>query len=203
VDAPGANQAQITVSWPSPGASAPDAPAYALAFRALAGGFASRVNLRLRERDGLTYRVEGTEDDGRSEVELAVDPARLPEALVALAAELDAARAGLTDAEVDASRRQVWAAGAAEMSTLSGLSERLWHEGQDGRAPGDTWRDLVMYRDVSTADVSAAAARWLATPRSWLVSGDGEALESALDDAGWPIDTRWSACFAVYGGGCP
>jgi len=203
VDAPGANQGQISVSWPSPAAGDLDAPAYALAFRAVAVGFGSRMNLRLRERDGLSYRVEGADDEGRSTVTLAVDPTRMPAALGALAAELDAATAGLTAAEVDASRRQAWAAGAEEVSTLAGISNGLWRDARAGASPGDTWRALAVYQDVSVSDVSAAAARWFATPRIWVVSGDAEIAEPALDEAGWGIDLRWGACSAVYGGGCP
>ncbi|MDP2317547.1 MAG: insulinase family protein [Pseudomonadota bacterium] len=208
VHTPGANQALVTVAWAGPAPSAPDHAAYALAFRALAGGFSARLTQRLRERDGLTYRVDGSSTEeagyGRSEVELAVDPERLPAALAALREELDVAHTdGFSEDEVAAARHQTWVEGAVETSTFAGLAQSLWLDRRDGRPPGTALIHLSMYQDVSVAEVNAAARRWLGAPRLWLVSADGGLVEPALDEARWAIDTRWSACHAVYGGRCP
>ncbi|MES2639165.1 MAG: insulinase family protein [Myxococcota bacterium] len=208
VDAPGANQALVSLGWPSPTQADADHAAYTLAFQALAGGFASRLNLRLREDDGLTYRVDGAyvaeAGYGWSEIELATDPDQVARVLARLSEELDRARTGgFTDEEVTAARHRLWVQGATETSTLAGVARMLWRDRRAGREPGASMIHLSMYQDVSLAEVGAAAAAWLAGPRTWLVSGDADTLEPVLETAGWATDTVWGVCQAVYGGACP
>jgi predicted Zn-dependent peptidase len=198
----------VAVTWAGPAAGAPDASAYALAFRALAQGFASRLNLRLREAEALTYGVDGAYTDGAgyglSQVQLRVDGGRVVDALAALRTELDRlGRGDLDVAALQAARAGAWVERAGDGATRVGLASQLGTEMLFGLAPGETARRLAMYRDVSLAEANAAAIRWLGTPRLWVVTGDRDTLEPALDAAGWPVDTLMSACTAVYGGPCP
>ncbi|MDP2310548.1 MAG: insulinase family protein [Pseudomonadota bacterium] len=208
VNAPGANQAIVSVAWAGPTRMSADYGAYTLAFQALAGGFTSRLNLRLREDEGLTYRVDGAYSAeagyGWGQIELAVDPLRVGAVLAILTEELERARTeGFTEAEIGAARHQLWLQAAVETSTLAGLARVSWRERRAGMTPGASVTHLAMLQDVSVGQVAAAAATWLAQPRTWLVSGDGDTLEPALEQADWPTDVVWGACQAVYGGRCP
>lgn len=208
VDSPGANQALVTVSWDSPSLIHPDNHPYSLAFHALAGGFTSRLNLRLREAEGLTYRVDGASSAdapfGWSEVELAIDPIQVATVVAVLTEELERAGiAGFTEDEVAAARHHAWVQGAVEASTLAGLARTLWLDRRAGSPPGQAMTHLAKLEAVSVAEVNAAAAAWLVGPRSWLVSGDTAVIEPLLEQAGWITDTVWGACQAVYGGPCP
>lgn len=206
--APGANQAIVSVAWRSPASTDPHHDAYTLAFQALAGGFTSRLNLRLREDEGLTYRVDGGTSAepgyGWSEVELAVEPPRVGTVLAILSEELERARGeGLRAEEIDAARHQLWMENAVATSTLAGVARAFWLDRRAGQPAGAGVTHVSALGDVSLAEVNAAAAAWLGEPRIWLVSGDTDTLEPALEDAGWPTDTVWGACRAVYGGACP
>lgn len=59
VDMPSAVQATVQLACPTPGRRNPDWAAMKVAGHVLAGGFASRLNLELRERRGLTYGIQG------------------------------------------------------------------------------------------------------------------------------------------------
>jgi zinc protease len=208
VEALAATQACITVAWAGPRAADGDVYAYALVFRALAQGFASRLNLRLREGEGLTYGVDGTYTDaptyGLSQVELRVDAARAVEALAGVRAELDKiATGGLEPRELEAARRGLWVEAAGDAGTLAGLAAELGTEQLLDLAPGESARRRARAVTVSLAQANEAATRWIGGPRLWVVSGDRDTLEQALDDTGWRIDTLMSACQAVYGGTCP
>ena len=59
VDHPGAVQATVALGARTPGRRHPDWPALRVAGHAVAGAFASRLNLELRERLGYTYGIGG------------------------------------------------------------------------------------------------------------------------------------------------
>lgn len=201
VDTGPRDDAHVSLVWRSPAAGASDHAAWLVVADSLVGPFTSRLNLRLRERDALTYRVDGgsreTPEHGRTLVELEAPAARLRDVLRGLDAELDRVRReGPTASELTAARARHAAGGEAE--AYAELADVLWQSwSQRGAAAlGEP------IHDVSLESARAAAASWLATPRTLVVTGHADELEGALGDAGWPVE-RWSACHAAYGGRCP
>lgn len=208
VASPGARSAYVEVLWTSPGGADPDRDAWDLVFRALAQGYTSRVNQRLRESEGLTYGVEAawweTPVDGLSRVGAWVEPSRVVAAVRSLEQELERMRAeGPTAGEISATRSAVWAEEAESWGTLSGAAWRLWLEPHHGRVPGERLRRATALSEVTVEVAAAVAARWLGRPRVWVVTGDGDALAALHAEPGWAGSVRWTACEAVYGGECP
>ncbi|MEU6173250.1 insulinase family protein [Streptantibioticus parmotrematis] len=93
VSRPGSRQVQVCLLAPVPDAEDPKHPAVRLAHLVLGASFGSRLTERLRERDGLTYRVRSRITDHPERSLLAVDfdtrPGQLGAALAALREELD------------------------------------------------------------------------------------------------------------------
>ncbi|MFZ5476156.1 MAG: M16 family metallopeptidase [Myxococcota bacterium] len=205
VDLPGEADARIAVRVAAPGRDDPEATAFALAARALGGDFTGRLNLRLRERDGLAYGAYAEPEDGPGwgllTARATVPAARAGEAVRAMAEELDAAALGFAPEEIAVARRLLAADAGAAADTRASLAFSLGMELLAGLSPGDTWRRVDTLADVSDVSV-ARAARFLAGPRLWVIAGDADALEPALEAAGLPPSTIWSACVAVYGSPC-
>lgn len=207
VDVPGEAAARVLVALPGPPRDASDAGAWALAVHVLGGDFAGRLNTRLREELGWTYAARATHQDapdfGLATIRATVPGERAAAALAEIGRLLDAAAAGgFREEEVAAARHTFFAEAAGSALTLRGLAAPLGHEQIGDLPPGETVRRVARLADVSVADVNAAARRWLAEPRTWVVSGDRNELEPLLEEAGLVPDTVWSACTAVWGRGC-
>lgn len=200
VDAPTALQARVTVAW-----AAPADPAWGLAFRVLALGAESRLTRRLREQDGLTYGVEAAwRTSGESTVALTVDPERLSAALLAIGEELsDVREHGVTEQERLRAVRQELAEARRRYATSTDAAGTMWTDAILGLQQGESVIHINMYQDVSLAQIAAAAREVLGRPRLWVVSGDTDVIEPALEEAGWAIDRRMDVCAAAYGGRCP
>lgn len=208
VDHPGDRPVRVRVAWPAPATEDPDHAAWQLVANALLAGTAARLPLRLRERDGLTYDVDGAYYDqpghGRTEVGLVVSSEEVGVALRTLDEELDRMRRdGPTPDELARAVRAAWAHLPAETATYRALAFLLWGERYAGFGPGGLYRRLPAYAAVTLEEARAAAARWLAEPRLVVVTGDREQVEPALTGAGIAVTTHWTPGDVVGGGACP
>jgi len=203
VDLPGLEQARVVLTLPAPGIGASDAPATDLVVHALCGAFTSRLNLRLRERDGLTYgascRVEARPGYGRLIVEVPTDASDVGAVVRAIEAELGAAVETLpTAAEHAAARRGLLVAAARDQLEGAQVAWVLGAALTHGRAPAAAADDLRALGAVSVEDARSLAAATLgAADRTWLFVGDARTIEPALHAVERPPDRVWPAATVV------
>ncbi len=210
VDLPGSGDRAIVsvVGHGPPGegyaGGSPEQRAFALAFHVFAEGFASRLNLRLREQDGLVYGVEADFEPGRSEarIDLWVAASQVGDVIRGVQQELGGlGRDGITPLEYASALHGAWASVAAQCETSAGLSRQLIDEWMHGRAATDTFRTLYEYQNVSLAAVNAAAAAWATSAQGWVVSGDADRMEMQLQAVDF-IVTRIDRCEVVGVAAC-
>jgi predicted Zn-dependent peptidase len=202
VDAPGAAQSVVGMRAPGPRRDAPDFAATAIMAAVLGGGFASRLNMNLREARGITYGARGGFGYDRAGgvfsagAQVRADATAV--ALTELHREVRALAAGerpATATEIEREQRGAilglparFATGAAALRMYRSL---IYH-----RLPLDdhaTFADRV--QQVTPAAVDDAARRHLAVDDAvYVVVGDAAAPVAVPaeggDPAGPPVPLR-------------
>jgi zinc protease len=190
VDKPDAVQTQFGVTAPGVPRNHPDWLPLAVANQILGAGFNSRLNLRLRAKEGLTYGAGSALESSRlSGLWNITSFTRTEETARALNVTLDVVNEFTKNqstppelAEATAYMSGVFAiqtetagavAGRVLTSALHGLSDDYWQ----------TYRERV--RKVSAADVSAVVGRVLAPGQLSIVAvGNGSGFAKALETLG-------------------
>ena len=169
----------LNLSWPIPTNTHPDCTALELLAQAVGGGISSPLYQRFREKSGLTHHIgiwAWTPKDapGLFAISAEVDYNKRDQVENELLAELPQLVAGLTDADLSKSYRQIAASQFRSLTTASGRASDLgsnWHEARNL----DFTRDyLQALTEVSLADLKRVAAKYLRPELLTLTSLDPE-----------------------------
>lgn len=188
VDMPSAVQASVNLAQLTVGRDHPDWAALKLGGHALAGAFASRLNLELRERLGYTYGISGGFSArptggqfglaGSFSVDVSADAIRRMLDAVALSVEF-------TGTEIEDVRRYLIGIGPLANETaadVAGQAATLAAAGLGSDYVNQHMHDLSR---PGAAEVTAAFRRAVtASELSIAVTGPAEVLEPALQDVG-------------------
>jgi zinc protease len=194
VDRSGFDVAEISLMTPGPAWGDPDLAATQVLMGLLAGDFTSRVQTDLRETRGLTYGVGGAvqvwEHSGRLLIDLEVQEDRTAEAVAALEGQLDRLLAeGVEEDEVRRAKRALLLEAGQGVATNAQAAAALGGLWMHGEGVADLQGRLETIAGVTTEEVEAAAARWLGEGgRVRVITGDRDALEAALEEAGVAVD---------------
>ena len=138
-----AEQAHLILGLPALPSRHPDRYAFGLLASILGDGMSSRLFLKVREELGLVYDVHAYQsqlrDSGALQIYLGVDPENALDALQAALAELGRIREGVSEEELDRSRR--FAAGRMMMGLEDTRAVSAWNGGQ-----------ALMFGDVLSVD---------------------------------------------------
>ncbi len=193
VDRPGAPQTVILASRPLPAVDPQGRAARQLASVALGGGFTSRLNQNLREKNGYTYGAGSVVVERAGQPLLLVSSAVQTEvtaaALGEIRKELDGLTAGgLPAEEASKARETARSAIAEQLLTASTVARSLTEQVLAGRPPG-ALAEEVLALDRADAPAIAAAATGGAFAFDGLavvLVGDAAAVLPQLAKAGLP-----------------
>lgn len=205
VDQPGAGQVRITHTRAAPGLGEPARPAAEVVAHALGGDFASRLSRQVREEDGLVYEISGVlwarPGMGRLEVSCVTAPEEAGRTVATIAAVMAGMVSQPPDgAEVRAVQQALALERARHLEHLETLARPYGLALLHGETDPSAWPEAL---DAVTAAEAAEAARsLLAAPQGvWLLTGDAEILEPALEAEGWTIDRRLDGRGVAQGDG--
>lgn len=187
VDVPGAAQSRVTVMQPGPLRSAQDHARNLITMQIYGGGFSSRVNMNLREKNGYTYGARGGVSYHRtaallstsSSIRTDVTEASLRE----IAKELDLMVKGTpTDAELVRERQGALLAFPAQFQTGSSTLSAAWEVAFYGLS-FDEWQKLPAAIAAVDPRAVESTARRLLKPQDSIVFvvGDKAVVKPALD----------------------
>jgi predicted Zn-dependent peptidase len=192
VDLPGAPQTRVGLLLPADGRSDPARNVHWKAIsHTLTDAFGSRMNLRLRETEGLTYGSWGGwwpgGDSGLFTVMVDVPAGRAAEAVKAIESELHGLQSGLRADELESARvtayRSINSITESPASAVSTLWARI------------LWNETAATKEAEVAAWGALGPDDLAPqlgaladptgPRLWVFIGDRGELEPQLQRLGW------------------
>jgi zinc protease len=158
----------------------PDYPALMIAERILGGSTESRLSLRLREKEGLSYGVGSSlapgqiDDHGRMGFYAIFPPRELARVRSALADELARAlKDGFTEAEVAASKRALLEERRTNRAQDAVVAGALAQQAYLGRTFAESARIDAAIEAATVESVNAALRKYLASDRvAWAFAGD-------------------------------
>lgn len=184
VDQPGAVQATISLATRTPTRDDPRWPQLRVAGHAVAGAFASRLNLELRERLGYSYGIGGGFSPGVAEGMLLVGGSvRTEVAGDSVARLLDglALAAALTDEEVADARNYLISVAPLANETSSDIVAQASALAAAGLAPGYLHAHFAQLARVTPGEATAAWRDVVSPDQVTIaVSGDADSLLPAL-----------------------
>ncbi len=190
VDLPGAPQTHLCVGHPGVAATHPDFfPLIAMNYPLGGGSLSSRLNLNLREEKGWTYGVhsgfDGGLEPGTFRVEAAVHTDATAAAAAEIVRELERFREGVTDDEVEFTRKSLGRTLLRQYEPL-GAKAALAHNVAKYGWPDDyPARRLAWLERMTRADLDDLAARHLHPDRLAVVAvGDGARIRPGLEALG-------------------
>ncbi|MFQ5790985.1 MAG: M16 family metallopeptidase [Acidobacteriota bacterium] len=192
VDRPGAAQSEIRLALLAPERSTPDYHAIEVLMNILGGGFASRLNLNLREDKGYSYGAFSAVRYGRIQsLLLGIAPVATPvtkEAIQEMLSEFEALGSWsrpVTERELADARGTLVRGYAQRFETLAQVAGELAELEGYGLAPEELTRYTAGIQEVTLAQVEAAARKYLRTDQvSLVVVGDKTQVESGLRSLG-------------------
>lgn len=188
VDMPTAVQASVNLAALTPGREDPDWAALKLGGHAMAGAFASRLNLELRERLGYTYGISGGFAArprggqfglaGSFGVDVTADALRRVLDAVWLAD-------GFTEAEIEDVRRYLIGIGPLANETAGDVARQACTLAAAGLGSGFVNEHMAALRRPAADDATAAFHRVVDPSQLGIaVTGPADVLESALREIG-------------------
>ena len=186
VDRPGAEQTVIHLVLPGVRWGDPSRIPLAVANEALGGSFTSRLNARLREREGFTYGcyswLQPYEHDGLLEAGAAVQTEVTGRALTALLEEVEAALAGrLADEELARAVATLRSSTVQSFEDLAGMLAAFLPYATHGGAPGGLLADAGRLAQVDLARAKAAMTARAGLDQAVLVLvGDAQTVAPQL-----------------------
>lgn len=194
---PSGLRARVTVALPLPPHGDEGFPAGLIALEAIAGGFSSRVQRRLRQELGLVYavdtRVHLTASPPWAEVSTSCHTDDLVAVLSSIDRELDdAGRPPLGPGEILAAARAVTTRARHRQASVSGAAQAALTGWKVARDPGWWTGVLAATANPDPAAVSDAARRLLEDrTRALVIVGDRRIIEPALELTPHEIDKIW------------
>ena len=181
-------QAQISIGLPAMSSTHPDRHALGLLTAMLGDGMSSRLFLKIREELGLVYDIQASlallRDSGVMQVSMGVDPENVEQALAATMGELSRLRDGVSEEELQRSRRL--AAGRMLMGMEDTRAVSAWNGSQALLHDEVHSVDEVnaRYQAVTAEDVERLANQYLREDELRLAvvgpSGEAERLRELL-----------------------
>ena len=180
-------RACVELAWPAVAFAHPDTPHLDLLAFVLGEGDSSRLVRVVKERDGLVDRIDAScytpLDAGLFGVSADLDAERLPEALEAVARQVEWLRhEAVSDAEIEKARANFLASEHFERESVAGQARKL---GSFAVLAGDPERErayLDAVRRATPADLLAVARRHLAPERLALAAVLPEDAARELDE---------------------
>ena len=180
-------RACFELSWPAVAFAHPDTPYLDLLAFVLGEGDSSRLVRLVKERDGLVDRIDAScytpLDPGLFGVSADLDAERLPEALEAIARQVEWLRhESVSDAEIEKARANFLASEHFERESVAGQARKL---GSFAVLAGDPERErayLDAVRRATAEDLLAVARRHLAPERLALAALVPEDAVRELDE---------------------
>jgi zinc protease len=185
VDMPQAGQAAVSLVKPAIKRNSPDYYAGVVANAALGNGFASRLNREIRIKRGLSYGARSFLDTRRDAGTFGGSAQTKNESAAEVANLLQVEARKVVDAPVQGdelkSRQAMLIGGyARSMETNGGIAQQISALVVDN-LPLDTLDKYIpAINAVSTADITAFAKKYFATPASILIAGQAPAFIDAL-----------------------
>lgn len=177
VDHPAAVQATVTLGTRTPGRRDPDWPALRVAGHAVAGAFASRLNLELRERLGYTYGIGGGFAPGVEEGLFSVSGSvRTEVAGDAVARLLDGLSlpAAFTEEEADDARRYLVSVAPLANETSADIVGQATALAASGLDSSYLARHFAQLAEIAPKDATGAFRRHV-SPDSLTIAVTGRA----------------------------
>ncbi|GLX05630.1 pitrilysin family protein [Microbispora sp. NBRC 16548] len=193
VDRPGAVQSQVVLAAPAPPRTDPRFAALNVATMVVGGYFSSRLVSRLREEEGLAYRVDAGLDDvfDDSSVVIDVDTATdaTARAVRLIRSELDdLTGGGASEEEIESARRYLLGMTAVGLGSQSALATALSNAVGFGHEPHWLVSQPEELRRLRHTEVRAAIEEFYAPSRfTGVITGDAARLADILT----PADLTW------------
>lgn len=158
------DQAHVILGFPGLSLTDPRRYAAAIMLYILGGGMSSRLFVEVREKRGLAYMIQAGgasfRDAGMAYVRAGLDPARLPEALQVIKAELvKIATAGVTDNELRDAKNSI--SGRMALSMEESNAQAEWYAKQFWFMPKiETPEEMLrQVKQVTAEEVKAMAKK--------------------------------------------
>ncbi len=185
VDMPQAGQAAVTLAKPAIKRDSPDYYAGLVANAALGNGFVSRLNREIRIKRGLSYGARSSLETRRDAGPFAASAQTKNESAAEVAALLESElkRVGTDPVQGDElkSRQAVLTGGYARaMETNAGFAGQIAALTTYGLPLATIDKYIPSINGVTTADVTAFANKYFATPASLIIVGNAPAFLDAL-----------------------
>ncbi|MCB9744468.1 MAG: insulinase family protein [Alphaproteobacteria bacterium] len=199
VDRPGFSAAELSVMSPGLSREDPDYPLAALLMTVIGGTFTSRLVQDLRETRGLVYTLSAETDawsgTGRTRVDMELATEQLLEALEVVEGHLDQlVLGGITEEELALARGVLLSEVGAQLETNGSAAAWLSDLAVRGSSVAADQAALARVEAATPAELDALAARLFAPEgRVWVITGDRDLLEPALERAGRVPDRLVSA----------
>lgn len=180
-------RACFEIAWPAVALAHPDTPYLDLLAFVLGEGESSRLVRRVKESEGLVDRVDAScytpMDRGLFGVSADLDPERVPDAVAAIAREVETIRrAVVSDDEIEKARANFLASEHFERESVAGRARKLGtFEAIAGSFRGDA-AYLEAVRNATPADLLRVAATHLDPRRVTVAAVLPEGAVPALDE---------------------
>ena len=199
IDQDGFGVARVSLILPIPGRDDPKHfVSEALAW-VLAGRETSRLDLALREEQGLSYSIESQITAEQNWGILRFDTEVLPENVGAL---LDAMNGlvdqlrdeGVSDEEFDAIRRSLVLDRSQRLALTQEAATALGELMRSNQAPDAFSAQAAVFSILQTAELNELAQQIFEEgERTWVITGDAEAIRPQLEERGWEFTTDTDA----------
>jgi zinc protease len=164
----------------------PDYPSFLIMTRILGGGFGSRLWMRLREREGLSYtvgsmtRVSAFDPSGTLYAFALVAPSNAAKAKASILDEIRLVASGhVDDAEVARAKEEWTKEEETSLSDDENVAAKLADQAHEGRT--NAWSIALRrhVQELTPADIARAAATYLRTNALTIVeAGDAKKMEA-------------------------
>lgn len=148
----------------------------------LGGGFSSRLYNEIREKRGLVYSIfafnQSYDDNGQFEIYAGTDPQRLDELMSVLCDELNKAKDGFTEDEVDRAKAQIRSSMLMGQEKMMGRARRLANCLIHYDRPVPIEETMKKIDAIDAAQIQRAAIRIFSTAPTLATLGTLDKLEN-------------------------
>jgi predicted Zn-dependent peptidase len=199
VDQEGFGVARVSLVLPIPGSEDPKHFVAEALARVLAGRETSRLDVELREEQGLSYSFESTitveKEWGLLRLDTEVLPENVGELLDKMNELVDQVRdEGVQDEEFEAIRRGLVLDRAQQLTLTNEAISTLIDLMRTGLAPDAPQAEATIFSILQADELNAFSQEVLADEsRTWIVTGAAETIRPQLVERGWEFATDTDA----------